>query len=278
MQEPKKSSLIKKGSMSYEPVPLFGEAPSVPKQLKSSEKSVQVLKEKPSPQAEFLPAADLESASKIKEEFDKTLEKAKIEAERILEEAKNKGKKIIEESKILTQTARESAEKEGMEIGQKNGYKAGLDQLTQILLEAKNTFEQALRERERLGKEAEPDLAQLAVKIAQRIIGSEISLNPNVVVNMIKANLERVKDRENVILKVHQEDVDTVKKNKEIFLKFIPEVRSVEIQTDPRIDRGGCIIETNLGTVDARIATQLEAISLAFSQISELEKENSDDA
>ena len=212
----------------------------------------------------------------MKEETDKLLEKTKVEADRILEEAKSKGKKIIEEAKILTQTLRENAEKEGFESGQKNGYEAGLEQLTKVMVEAKNTLEQALRERERLGKEAENDLAQLAVKIAQRVVGSEISLNSNVVVNMIKANLERVKDREHVILRVHQEDIETVKKNKEFFLKFVPDVRSVEIQIDPRVDRGGCIIETNLGTVDARITTQLEAISLAFSRIFELDLDKED--
>jgi flagellar assembly protein FliH len=276
MQESKKSSLIKKGTISYQPVPLFAETVPPPNQQpKTPEKPVQLLKEKPAASVEASSAVSSETVAKMKEEADKLLEKAKSEAERILEEAKNKGKKIIEEAKILTQSLRENAEKEGFDIGQKSGYEAGLDQLKKIMIEAKNTLEQALRERERLGKEAENDLAQLAVKIAQRVIGSEISLNSNVVVNMIKANLERVKDREHVILRVHQEDIETVKKNKEVFLKFVPDVRSVEIQIDPRADRGGCIIETNLGTVDARITTQLEAISLAFSRVFEQEKEDS---
>lgn len=282
-QKPR-SPLIKKGTVSYKPVPFLSDEPPAKAAPKGPEKTVQVLKEHgpaappqqqqqpEQPQQQQGPSPE-EVMARVKEEAQRLISKARAEADKIIAEAQAKSKKLIEESKLYLQTAEQNARREGLEEGQKAGYEAGQNELREIMESARDAMRQAVDLRETLERSAEKDLAQLAVKIAERVIGSEVTLNPNVIISMVKANLERVKERENVTIRVHQDDFDTVKKNKEVFSRFVPEVRAIEIQTDPRVERGGCIVETNLGTVDARISTQLQAIALAFAQIDEKTEE-----
>jgi flagellar assembly protein FliH len=275
IEEKRKSPLIKKGKIAYEAVPFFSDAqaPSKTPEDKHTEKTVQVLKGHEQNSAGVNgQAAEVnqeELLANMREEAQKILAKARAEAEKIIAEGHNKAKKIIEESKQACQAAEQNARQEGLEAGRKEGYQAGLAELTQIMETARDTLRQAVEMRNRLEKSAEQDLALLAIKIAERIIGTEVTLNPNVILNMVRANLERVKERQHVTIRVHQEDLETVRTNKEALVKFAPEIQSMEIQVDPRVERGGCIVETNLGTVDARISTQLEAVFLAFSKMNE---------
>ncbi|MDD5065759.1 MAG: FliH/SctL family protein, partial [bacterium] len=48
------------------------------------------------------------------------------------------------------------------------------------------------------------------------------------------------------------------------------ELKHVTILEDTRIDKGGCIIETDFGSVDARIATQLQEIEEMIRELANL--------
>jgi len=43
-----------------------------------------------------------------------------------------------------------------------------------------------------------------------------------------------------------------------------PDLRSLEIVEDARIERGGCVIEMEVGSVDARIDEQLREVERSF--------------
>ena len=49
-------------------------------------------------------------------------------------------------------------------------------------------------------------------------------------------------------------------------------VKSFSILEDANVEPGGCIIETNLGFVDARISTKLKAIEEALLKVAPEEK------
>lgn len=56
------------------------------------------------------------------------------------------------------------------------------------------------------------------------------------------------------------EDFDYIKSVKEEILKTVGGIRNVEIIENSKIEKGGCIIETNMGTIDASIGSQLDEI------------------
>ena len=192
------------------------------------------------------------------------IEEAEKKAEEIIKKARAEAKKLIEETKLYSQSAFSQAERDGFVKGKEDGFEAGREEMSNHIKEAKNVLEQATKERDLLIRTIEPEMAKLAIRIAEKIIQTQVELNQDIVINMIRASLDKVKQREEVIIKVNQADLDYVKDRKDIFAKMIEGLKSLEIIVDPGVERGGCIIETNLGNVDARIAVQIHTLELAF--------------
>ena len=68
-------------------------------------------------------------------------------------------------------------------------------------------------------------------------------------------------------IRVHGNDLETVRTNRADLLTLVDGANHVEIIEDRRVEPGGCIIETNAGSIDARIETQLESVSDALKQM-----------
>jgi flagellar assembly protein FliH len=58
--------------------------------------------------------------------------------------------------------------------------------------------------------------------------------------------------------------------HKDELIKMMESLKKVNIYEDSRVDRGGCIIETDVGAIDARISTQLDTIEEAIRNTSTL--------
>jgi flagellar assembly protein FliH len=131
---------------------------------------------------------------------------------------------------------------------------------------------QAIIARRKIIKDAEGEILRLAVKVAEQVIRSEVSLHRDVSLNIVSEAISRVTDREQIIIKVNREDVEYIKKYKDRIAGIVDGVKSISILEDSQVEPGGCVIETNLGYVDARIITKLKAIEEAFKKVRESEE------
>ncbi len=212
----------------------------------------------------------LEAAPPATPQIDRLLiEEAEKKAAEIVKKARAEAKKLIEETKLYSQSAFSQAESDGFSKGKEEGFEAGKEEMSNLILEAKDVLAQAMRERELLLKSIEPEMAKLSVRIAEKIMRYQIDIDQDAVVNMIRSALETIKQREEVIIKVNQEDYYYAKEKRAIFASMVEGLKTMDILVDSSVDRGGCIIETNLGNVDARIATQIHTLELVFDKVAE---------
>lgn len=253
-----RSGLIKRGRIEYHPVPLFVRETALPEGEEGSQNDGALFESEPKVSPE-------EEIRQMRETVEMEVAGAKSEAERVVADAQTKAKKLIEQAKLYTQTAAANAEREGFEEGKQKAREAAFSELRTTMEKARDTLREIVATHDTLARRMEGGLAKLAIKIAEKVIAREVALDPDVVLAMVRAQLDKMKDRDSVIIHVNPDDYETVKNKKEMFVQFAPHVNSLEIQSDPRVDRGSCMVETNLGTVDASIGTQLEAIELAFS-------------
>ncbi|MCU0641392.1 MAG: FliH/SctL family protein [Candidatus Margulisbacteria bacterium] len=198
----------------------------------------EVLIEKPNETVTHRPAPRLVIAAD-------DLPRAQNEAERIIEQAQH-------EAAALGQEAKEAGRREGLEEAA-----ARVD-------EALSTLNQAVKERKRIIKDAEGELLRLSLKIAEQIIRSEVSLHRDVSLNIVSEAISRVSDREQIIVRVNRDDAEYLKRYKDRLAGMMDGVKSFSIIEDANIEPGGCVIETNLGFIDARIATKLRSIEEAL--------------
>lgn len=177
---------------------------------------------------------------------------AKGEAEQIL-------RKAMEEAELVKEHAKTS----GLEEARRLAEESASDKVKEAL----ETLNQAVNERKRIIKDAEGEILRLALKVAEQVIRSEVSLHRDVSLNIVSDAISRVSDREQVLIKVNREDVEHIKKYKDRISSVIDGIKSLSIVEDSSVEPGGCVIETNLGYVDARISTKLAAIEEAFRKV-----------
>jgi type III secretion protein L len=174
---------------------------------------------------------------------------ARLEAERILAEARAEAQRIVAEAESEAERARAQAVQEGRE--------RGLAAVSELLVGARAVAARARQS-------AEADLRALAVKIAEKILGRELELQPNAVVDVAREAIRLIGEPHTVTLRAHPDDVEALERGRPRLLERLRTSAALTIRADERIGRGGCIVESELGLVDARLSTQLEAIERAL--------------
>jgi flagellar assembly protein FliH len=113
-------------------------------------------------------------------------------------------------------------------------------------------------------KTIESDAYHFALAVAERIVKREVALHDDIVIAQIHEAIQRIVGVESIKLRVHPADEDVVRAHRNAFLSSLGGVREVVIDTDEGMERGGCIIESASGSIDARISTQLKQIEAAL--------------
>lgn len=203
------------------------------------------------------------------------LSEARLNAERLVQEAQAKAAAIVLDAEtkaartiLEVETRRQQILEELKQQGYSEGYQEGRGQADEegakIVNEAMESLDKmagALRE---AVKRNEEKLLKLAIGIAEKILHDEIAVRPDTVLKTLEEALTKVSDLEEVTVKVNPEDLPMVQTQEEAFRDRLKSVRKVEFTSSPKIQRGGVLIETGSGTVDAQIKTQLSVIQEAF--------------
>jgi len=117
------------------------------------------------------------------------------------------------------------------------------------------------RERQEFFDRIEPEVVRLSISIAEKILARELELRPNAVVDMVRSAVKRLRDREQLRVSVNPRDFEQVRSARDDLIGAIDGVRTLEVVEDRRVDAGGCVIESQNGTLDARVKTQLDQLS-----------------
>src|SRR5262249_45565217 len=169
---------------------------------------------------------------------------ARTEAKELLTQAATEALATIREAEQRAHEVREEAYQEG--------YRAGFAELNQRLLDAGERYDRALAE-------AESDILRLAVKIAEKIIGREIASDPATVADIAKTALGHAQRSQTLTIRANPADLPTLQTCRNQ-LDQSAGARSLDLVADPDISTGGCVIETESGSIDARLETQLRVL------------------
>lgn len=134
------------------------------------------------------------------------------------------------------------------------------DELKEQISRIDQFFKNFSSEVENLEKMLESVVISLAIEIAKKIVKREIEKNDDFVITQVRDAIKRVIGVERIRLRINPEDEKLIKELKSDFLQVADSMRDIIVEPDPNIERGGCIIESELGNVDARISTQFSLI------------------
>ena len=154
------------------------------------------------------------------------------------------------------------------EEGHQQGYQSGIVQAQQEvrvewehnLEEASTILKDAYRTREQIIQEAEPFIVELSCNIAEKIIGKQLSLEPEVVLEIITRTLSRRREQGEITLCVSPANLAFVQAAREELNATIDSQAELVIIPDSSVKDEGCVIRSKFGSIDARIDTQLSEI------------------
>ncbi|MCB1321073.1 MAG: flagellar assembly protein FliH, partial [Leptospiraceae bacterium] len=182
-----------------------------------------------------------ESKEKAKRED----EAARLNADQIVERAKLEVERMVKEAEMRVTEIEHEAYQKGYDAGREVGFKKGQAEVRRLIDRLGTIVGQAIDVREEIIAASEKQMVDMILMIARKVIKDEVVERKEVVLNNIRESLKRIKDRDRVDIRVNFADLELTTAHKDELIKMMESLRKVNIYEDSRIDRGGCIIETD---------------------------------
>lgn len=139
----------------------------------------------------------------------------------------------------------------------RTGYAEGLQQWEAVL-------EEARAQGERYRKDCQADFVRLAIRIAGKILGEELQAAPERVAAIVGEALKSVTRERALTIRVAPGAAAVLTPHLAKLRERLPQDCSVRLAESAEIAEGGCMIVSELGTIDARVEVQLEMLERAL--------------
>jgi flagellar assembly protein FliH len=153
------------------------------------------------------------------------------------------------------------------EQGVQDGQKALREQLVQQrgeLLELQQGVFQSLRQSlPQVRSDCEAALIDLALEVAQKLV-SGLPISHEMVEAAIREALAHVEESHDVTVLLHAEDVELLQRINSPVLLAVVGGEKVRFEPSPEVTRGGCLVQTRFGVLDARRETKFELLKKAL--------------
>jgi flagellar biosynthesis/type III secretory pathway protein FliH len=103
----------------------------------------------------------------------------------------------------------------------------------------------------------EAHAVDLALMLAEKVVAGAIAVRPELVVEAVRGALRGIVERERVTVLVHPDDLEIVRSAAEELRGSLGGIEHCEVQAERRVSRGGAVVRTPDGDVDARVETKL---------------------
>ena len=141
------------------------------------------------------------------------------------------------------------------------GYEAGRAEALAALSPALEALQTAVvagrEERIAAADQLEVHSVELALFLSEKIVAGAIAVEPERVVEAVRGSLRGIVERERVTVLVHPEDLELVREAMDEMRVTLGGIEHCEVQAERRVGRGGAIVRTQDGDVDARVETKL---------------------
>jgi len=223
--------------------------------------------------------AELDEAAVVQEDTACVAQAAAVrlarERERVLQEAQDEAARCLAGAQEQATAITTEAYDQGFRQGEEAARQALMAQLAPVL----DTFRQAIAELDHVRavvlRQAEEDIMALAFQLARKITRCEVLEQREVLAATLKRALEHVVEQDRIIVRVHPDDWHYATEITQAPGYLQGALKTLTVQGDTSIGRGGCVIETSLGIIDARIEAQFDELEQHFRARHALDREAS---
>lgn len=189
---------------------------------------------------------------------------AERQREEILQDAQNKHAEILCQAEMAALTVKEEAGKSGYDAGFLEGMAAGQREGNRLRGEAENLLRGAREIREQMLSRVEPQVVELAVRIAQKLVGVQLSVQPDTIVAIVRDALQLVREHGEIVVRLHPEDLPLCRERLQELQGELREQCTLNLLGDAAVRPGECRVETGAAIIecmlDERFARLREAL------------------
>jgi flagellar assembly protein FliH len=113
-------------------------------------------------------------------------------------------------------------------------------------------------ERLEMATRLEAHAVDLALFLAEKVLGAAVAVQPELVVEAVRGALRGLVERERVTVLVHPDDLEVVRDAMSDLRGSLGGIEHCEVQAERRVSRGGAVVRTPEGDIDARVETKLQ--------------------
>lgn len=199
-------------------------------------------------------------------------------ASKIIEDAKLEAERIIQEANVEKENIKATAHQDGYKEGHEQGFMEGQNEVNRLVERIHKIVESVMVRREEILCETEQQIVELVLLMTRKVVKIISENQKTVVLSNVLAALKKIRTRGNITLRVNTEDLKLTTAHVDEFIKRIENVNGISVIEDSSVDKGGCIVETDFGAIDARISSQLAELESKIMEISPVKSVSKSDA
>mgnify|MGYP000902493050 CR=1 FL=1 len=194
------------------------------------------------------------------------LDKARTEARDILVSAQEEGEMLRLAARKEAEEIRAQAKADGYEEGLRTAQQEIESDRQAAFQQSRELLEEAHHTKIKMFEECEADIIRMIMAIAKKVIATELSLNPNIIAGVIREAINFLDQPENLTVYVNPTDLEKVLEIMNLEISGY-NGDSPRMRPDESVSNGGCILESEAGTVDARMETRIEGVQTALMEV-----------
>lgn len=172
--------------------------------------------------------------------------------------------RIVEEARQSASHVRAEAEAQGRAAAEKSfdqQLRTRLDAQVATLMPALEQAVAAIRDsRHAWARRWEQAAIEVVCQIAERVIRRELSQRPDITLDLVREALELATGHDRIQVSLHPADHAAIAGSVQQLVARLGIVAAVEVSADSELEPGGCRVETEFGSIDQQITSQLDRI------------------
>ena len=172
--------------------------------------------------------------------------------------ARNNSAQMLAAAQAEADAIRDQARMEGHAEGLAAGRQEAAAQAAPAVQALAEALVQAQAERDSVADEMEGAAVELALQIAGKAVTAALDVQPERVVDVVRGALRCLVERERVTILVHPDDLEIVREAVDGLVRQLGGMEHIEVQEERRVQRGGAIVRSGTGEIDARLSTKLD--------------------
>lgn len=213
----------------------------------------------------------IEAVSRITSESEQQatelLAAATLRCTEILASAENECCEIMRQAEMKNLLLEEEMSKRGYDSGYLQGLGAAQSEGMRLRREAEAMLQEAVQLRDRMLARVEPQAVELAVCVAEKLVGKQLALVPDTIVAIVRESLRLLKESGEILIRLHPGDLLLCQANLAELQTEVRENSTLNLFADPEMTAGNCRIETNGALIECVLDERFAALRAVLADV-----------